>query len=101
MGSMSIYIGNLSQDMTDIELKKIFMRFGQVSSATIMNDNYIGSGQARVYGFVEMPLKSEGEIAILGLNGRSYKGRSINVIEAMPVDTHPVKGISSRTRQRN
>ena len=54
-GNMNIYVGNLSLDLTDDELRREFMAFGEVISVTIMNDKYIGSGQSRAYGFVEMP----------------------------------------------
>jgi RNA recognition motif-containing protein len=52
---MNIYVGNLSLEMTEEELRREFMAFGEVISVTIMNDKYIGSGQSRGYAFVEMP----------------------------------------------
>jgi RNA recognition motif-containing protein len=56
---MNIYVGNLSLEVTEEELRREFMAFGEVISVTIMNDKYIGSGQYRGYGFVEMPSLSE------------------------------------------
>jgi len=52
---MNIYVGNLSLDVTEKELRREFMAFGEVIAVTIMNDKYIGSGQSRGYGFIEMP----------------------------------------------
>ncbi|MFH0769738.1 MAG: RNA-binding protein [Chloroflexota bacterium] len=82
---MNIYVGNLSFDVTEEELRQAFVVFGQVGSVSIMNDKYIGSGQTRGYGFVEMPSKFQGEAAIARLNGKALKDRIINVVEALPL----------------
>jgi len=82
---MNIYVGNLSLDVTSEELQKEFMTFGAVISVVIMNDRYIGSGQARAYGFVEMASKSDGQTAITRLQGKKLKSRMINVVEALPL----------------
>jgi len=60
-GNMNIYVGNLPLEVTEDELRQEFMAFGEVISAIIMNDKYIGSGQQRGYGFVEMPSQSKGK----------------------------------------
>jgi RNA recognition motif-containing protein len=85
MGNMNIYIGNLSLEVTEGELRQEFMAFGEVISVTIMNDKYIGSGQSRGYGFVEMPSQSEGQAAITALNGKTLRHRTIDVIQALPL----------------
>lgn len=82
---MNIYVGNLALEMTENELQREFIAFGAVTSVRIMNDKYIGSGQPRGYGFVEMASKSEGDSAIATLNGRKLKGRVVDVIEALPL----------------
>ena len=79
---MNIYVGNLSFDFTDDELKEAFEAFGQVTSANIIKDKF--SGNSRGFGFVEMPQKEEAEAAIEGLNGKDMKGRALNVNEARP-----------------
>ena len=79
---MNIYVGNLSFDFTDDELKEAFEAFGQVTSANIIKDKF--SGNSRGFGFVEMPQKEEAEAAIEGLNGKELKGRRLNVNEARP-----------------
>jgi len=83
--NINIYVGNLSLDVTDEELRREFIAFGQVISVRITNGKYIGSGQARGYGFVEMVSKSEGESAINSLKGKTLRGRVIDVIEALPL----------------
>jgi len=82
---MNIYVGNLSLEMTEDELRKEFTVFGEVISVTIMNDKYIGSGQRRGYGYVEMASKSEGATAIANLEGKKLRNRVVNVVEALPL----------------
>ena len=82
---MNIYVGNLSLEMTVDELRNLFLAFGEVISVTIMNDKYIGSGQPRGYGYVEMPSKSDGAIAIANLEGKRLMDRVVNVVEALPL----------------
>jgi RNA recognition motif-containing protein len=82
---MNIYVGNLSLAVTEEELQREFGAFGEVMSVVIMNDKYIGSGQTRGYGFVEMATKSQGEAAIASLKGKRLKSRVIDVVEALPL----------------
>jgi RNA recognition motif-containing protein len=82
---MNIYVGNLSLDVTKEELRREFTAFGEVISVVVMNDKYIGSGQTRGYGFVEMASKSEGEAAITSLQGKGLRSRVIDVVEALPL----------------
>jgi RNA recognition motif-containing protein len=82
---MNIYVGNLSLETTEDELRKEFTEFGDVISVTIMNDNYIGSGQPKGYGYVEMASKSEGATAIANLEGKKLRNRIINIVEALPL----------------
>lgn len=82
---MNIYVGNLPLDTSEYELGQEFMPFGEVVSITIMNDKYIGSGQMRGYGYVEMVSKVEAEAAISELAGKTIRGRVINVVEALPL----------------
>ena len=82
---MNIYVGNLSLEMTEDELREEFTIFGEVISVTIMDDKYIGSGQPRGYGYVEMASKSEGATAIANLEGKKLRNRVVNVVEALPL----------------
>ena len=79
---MNIYVGNLSNDATEADLRQAFEAFGQVSSATVIKDRF--SGESRGFGFVEMPDKGEAQAALSGLNGQDLKGRSLKISEARP-----------------
>ncbi|MDD5644577.1 MAG: RNA-binding protein [bacterium] len=79
---MKIYVGNLSYEATEEDLRSAFEPFGQVDSATIIKDKY--SGRSKGFGFVEMGSQNEAQAAIDGLNGKDLKGRAINVNEARP-----------------
>jgi cold-inducible RNA-binding protein len=79
---MKIYVGNLSYEVTEEDLRLALEQFGQVESVTIIKDKY--SGQSKGFGFVEMASKAEGQSAIDGLNGKELKGRALNVNEARP-----------------
>lgn len=95
---MNIYVGNLSLEVTEEELRREFMAFGEVISVTIMNDKHIGSGQSRGYGFVEMPLQSQGQAAITALDGKSLRHRTIDVIHALPLSNNGRKGSHGNKR---
>ena len=79
---MNIYVGNLSPDVTETDLKEAFGPFGQVATATIIKDRF--SGEPRGFAFVEMPTRSEAIAAIAGMNGKELKGRNLSVNEARP-----------------
>jgi RNA recognition motif-containing protein len=79
---MNIYVGNLSRETSEDELRQAFEAFGQVTSVNIIKDRY--SGESRGFGFVEMATKSEAQAAINGLNGTSLGDRTLNVNEARP-----------------
>jgi RNA recognition motif-containing protein len=79
---MNIYVGNLSREITEEDLRQAFEAFGQVATITIIKDKF--SGESRGFGFVEMPAKAEAQSAIAGLNGKDLKGRNLNVNEAKP-----------------
>jgi cold-inducible RNA-binding protein len=88
---MKIYVGNLSYEVTEEDLRLAFEPFGQVESITIITDKY--SGKSKGFGFVEMLSKAEAQSAIDGLNGTELKGRTITVNEARPrTDSRGSKG---------
>jgi RNA recognition motif-containing protein len=100
VAKMNIYVGSLSLDVTEEELRREFVAFGAVISVVIMNDKYIGSGQTRGYGFVEMSSKSEGEAAIVSLKGKKLRNQAIDVVGALPLSKK--RGIESlRERVKN
>lgn len=79
---MNIYVGNLSRDVTEDDLRRAFEAFGQVTSANVIKDKF--SGESKGFGFVEMPTKSEADAAVQGMNGKDLKGRNLTVNEARP-----------------
>ena len=79
---MNIYIGNLSFEVTEEDLKEAFKVFGKVDTVKIIKDKY--TGRSKGFGFVEMPVKAEAQSAIEGLNGKDLRGRNLNVNEARP-----------------
>jgi RNA recognition motif-containing protein len=79
---MNIYVGNLSRDVTEDDLRQAFEAFGQVESANVIKDRF--SGEPRGFGFVEMPSRNEAQTAIKEADGMELKGRVIRVNEARP-----------------
>jgi len=79
---MNIYVGNISRDLSEDELRDAFAAYGQVSTVNIIKDKF--TGEYRGFAFVEMPVKEEAEAAISSLNGKDLKGRALNVNEARP-----------------
>jgi len=79
---MNIYVGNLSYEVTEEDLKQAFETFGQVESVNIIKDKF--SGRSKGFGFVEMPDKANAQSAINELNGKELKGRTLNVNESRP-----------------
>uniref|UniRef100_A0A7V0Z4R9 RNA-binding protein n=1 Tax=candidate division WOR-3 bacterium TaxID=2052148 RepID=A0A7V0Z4R9_UNCW3 len=95
---MNIYVGNLSRDVTDDDLRKVFEAFGKVSSAIIIKDKF--TGESRGFGFVEMIDDNEAKTAMQALNNSVLKGRPMNINEARPrVDKR--KKFIKRKRERS
>ncbi|NLF57133.1 MAG: RNA-binding protein [Candidatus Hydrogenedens sp.] len=79
---MNIFVGNLSFNTNEDNLRAAFEAYGQVSSARIITDRE--TGRSRGFAFVEMPSSSEAQAAISGLDGRDMDGRNLKVNEAKP-----------------
>ncbi len=84
---MNIYVGNVSYELTEDDLKQAFEAFGQVTSTSIIKDKF--SGRSKGFGFVEMPNEAEAKAAIEGVNGKDLKGRAVKVNEARPRPDRP------------
>ena len=93
---MNIYVGNLSQEATEEDLRQAFEAFGQVTSVKIITDKY--TGDPRGFGFVEMPNSREAQSAISGLDGKDLKGRTLKVNEARPRRDDRRGGFGGRRR---
>ena len=79
---MNIYVGNLSWQMTDEDLRTLFEQYGSVTSAKIVKDKV--SGRSKGFGFVEMPEDTEAQNALSSLYDSEVLGRKIIVNEAQP-----------------
>jgi RNA recognition motif-containing protein len=95
---MKIYVGNLSSEITEEELRQEFGAFGEVESVNIITDKI--SGRPRGFGFVEMTSESEGQAAITGLNGKTLKDRTLNVNVARPRSDRRGGGFSGGRQRR-
>lgn len=87
---MNIFVGNLSRDVTEDDLRSAFGAYGQVTTVSILKDKF--TGEPRGFGFVEMPTKAEAQAAIAGMNQKDIKGRALNVNEARPKTERPSGG---------
>ena len=79
---MNIYIGNLSYEVTEEDLKQAFEAFGEVESVKIIKDKY--TNRSKGFGFVEMSDNANAESAINDLNDTEIKGRTLKVNKARP-----------------
>ena len=79
---INIYVGNLSFDTAEDELKDLFATYGAVDSVKIISDQF--TGRSRGFGFIEMANREEGMKAIEELNSRELGGRTLKVNEAKP-----------------
>lgn len=78
----NIFVGNLSFNTSEDEIRQLFETYGQVDRVSIMTDR--DTGRSRGFGFVEMTSNEDGDKAITALNGSQVGGRTINVNEARP-----------------
>ena len=78
----SLFVGNMSFQTTEAELKSLFEAFGEVTRVQVMKDR--DTGRARGFAFVEMANDEEAARAIAALNGKEVGGRALNVNEARP-----------------
>lgn len=77
---MNIYVGNVSFNLTEDELRQVFEAYGEVSSVKIIKDKV--TGNSRGFAFVDMPDKSQAAAAIAGTNGKEVGGRPLRVNQA-------------------
>ena len=80
--SAKLFVGNLSYQATEEDLRELFQQAGTVQSVRIVTDQF--TGRPRGFGFVEMSTKEEAERAIEQLNGRLFRDRNLVVNEARP-----------------
>lgn len=91
---MNIYVGNLSRDVNEDELREAFEAFGEVESINIIKDRF--SGEPRGFGFVMMSSQKEALDAIEGMNNKEIKGLNIIVSEARSRSGNRRRGFNKR-----
>ena len=79
-GSVEIYVGNLSYDMTEDQLRETFAAYGKVNSARLIANKF--NGKSKGFGFVQMPVRAEAEKAVAALNDKEIMGRKMKCNEA-------------------
>ena len=84
---MNIYVGNLSYQTADADLREVFEQYGSVTSARVIMDRE--TGRSKGFGFVEMDNAEEAEAAIRALDGAEVGGRNLRVNEARPREERP------------
>lgn len=84
---INIYVGNLSFQSTEDELRTLFASHGEVSNVSIITDR--DSGRSKGFAFVEMPDAAAAQQAINALNDQEIKGRKLRVNEAKPREERP------------
>ena len=89
-----LFVGNLSPELTQVDLRAAFVTYGQVSAANIVIDR--SDDTSRGFGFVEMTSHKDAMAAIQGLDGSDLKGRKINVSRARPRTEVSDRGDSPR-----
>jgi len=94
---MNIYVGNLSKDVTEDQLKQSFEAFGEVKSVSIIKDKL--TGEPRGFGFVEMASQEQGAAALKELDGKDLGGRALKVSEARGKDSSRGGGRSGGPRR--
>ena len=79
---MKIYVGNMSFDTGESDLRKAFEKHGSVDSVTIITDG--GTGRSKGFGFIEMPNDTEAQAAIDSMNDKEFMSRTLKVNKARP-----------------
>ncbi|PZV14885.1 MAG: RNA-binding protein [Leptolyngbya sp.] len=79
---MSIYVGNLSYDVSEADLTAVFAEYGSVKRVQLPTDRE--TGRMRGFGFVEMGTDAEEQAAIDALDGAEWMGRDLKVNKAKP-----------------
>lgn len=82
-----LYVGNLSFDVIENDLRDLFSQHGPVSEVVVIMDKM--TGRPRGFAFVSMATKEGAEAAIQALNGKDWKGRALTVNEARPREERP------------
>jgi len=89
-----LFVGNLSWDATDNDLKDIFSKFGELSEVTVLKER--DTNRSKGFGFVTFANDSEADTAVNEMHGKEYMGRNLTVNEARPREDRPQQRRSFR-----
>jgi len=92
-----LYVGSLSFNVNNDQLKELFDPFGNVVSASVIMDR--DTGRSKGFGFVEMETEQEAQAAITGLSGKEVDGRTIIVNIARPKEDRPARSNFNNNRR--
>lgn len=93
---MKLYVGNLSYETSENDLRDAFSEYGEVASAKVIMDR--DTGRSKGFGFVEFNDDDSARKAMSSLNGTDFKGRNLTVNEARPQTDRPRGGGEGRSR---
>ena len=96
---MNIYVGNLSRQAAESEIRALFEAFGEVKSVKIIKD--FQTGEPRGFAFVEMPVKEQGNEAINALDSTEFQRRTLKINEAKPKGPVVYNSFSSQYGYKN
>ncbi|MFB2978599.1 RNA recognition motif domain-containing protein [Microseira sp. BLCC-F43] len=96
---MSIYVGNLSYEVTEADLNSVFAEYGSVKRVQLPTDRE--TGRKRGFGFVEMGTDAEENAAIEALDGAEWMGRDLKVNKAKPREERSSFGGGGGRRRDN
>ena len=85
--STKLFVGNLSFNATDQQLRELFGAYGPVQEVDVIKDKF--SGRPRGFGFVTMETKEGADAAVKALHGKDLDGRALTVNEARPREERP------------
>jgi RNA recognition motif-containing protein len=94
--STKLYVGNLSWNVKDSDLRELFAPYGELSEVTVIMDKF--SGRSKGFGFVTFADEEAAKKAISELNGKDVQGRAIKVNEAKPMEDRPPRSNFGRRR---
>jgi len=89
-----LYVGNLSFNTMDTDIKTLFQQAGTVVSCDLILDKF--TGKSRGFAFVEMSTQEEANKAVAEFNGKEFDGRALTVNEAKPREERPRGGFGPR-----
>ena len=96
---MNIYVGNLSRQAAETEVRALFEAFGEVKSVKIVKD--FQTGEPRGFAFVEMPVKEQANEAINALDSKEFQRRTLKINEAKPKGPAVYNSFSSQYGYKN